>query len=136
MWVKDLRKINKREKTLKWSKIGNLVFAQKVGRRVNRIFRLQLAEGLTMATRLPNVDPLEEGEDPLRWIQRFEICAKLNDWKDNKKRDAFLALVGKRVFNLLADATLPDKVEEKSFESLSKLLTQELKGQKSVIASR
>ncbi|PAA60150.1 hypothetical protein BOX15_Mlig025062g1 [Macrostomum lignano] len=89
-----------------------------------------------MATRLPTIEPLEESEDPHRWLQRFEICATLNDWKDDKKRNAFLALLGKRIFNLLADAVLPDKLDTKDFDTLSKLLTKEVKGEKSVIASR
>lgn len=91
---------------------------------------------VTMATRMPTVEPLEEGEDPYRWIQRFEICASLNDWKEDKKRNAFLALIGKKTFNLLADAILPSKLEQKSYEDLSKLLTKEVKGEKPVIACR
>lgn len=81
-------------------------------------------------------EPLDPDEDPERWIQRFEVHASLNDWKDEKRRNGFLSLIGKKMFNVLADAALPEKVESKNYDDLKELMMKELKAEKSTIARR
>ena len=82
------------------------------------------------------IDTLTKNEDPVRWLQRFDAVAAWQGWTGDGLKNAFLALIGSDGYNLLADAVIPDKPVDKTFEELTALLTTQSRPKKLAIAAR
>ena len=82
------------------------------------------------------IEPLSKGQDPLRWLQRFDAYAGWHEFTNDKKKLALLALMGSEMYGLLADAVLPDIPANKTFDELTLLLKAQLQPRRLAIAER
>ena len=82
------------------------------------------------------IEPLSKGQDPLRWLQRFDAYAGWHEFTNDKKKLALLAVMGSEMYGLLADAVLPDIPANKTFDELTLLLKAQLQPRRLAIAER
>ena len=82
------------------------------------------------------LEPIKETTNISRWLQRFEALMSYEAIDDAKKKDGLLSYIGHEAFDKIADAIVPDKPADKSYEDLVKLLAKELQPSKLAIAAR
>ena len=82
------------------------------------------------------IEALTKAEDPARWLQRFKAVATWQGWTGDGRKNAFLAMIGADGYNVLADAVIPDKPVDKTFDELATILTAQSQPKKLAIAAR
>ncbi len=88
-----------------------------------------------MATRI-QIEPLRKESNVSRWLERFTAIMEWEDVDVDKQKHALLASLGPDAYDLIADATVPSKPSEKSFQELVDLIKQQLQPPKLPIAAR
>ena len=82
------------------------------------------------------LDPLQKTTNVSRWLQRFEAMMEWEGVEAGKKKHALLAFLGQDAFDLLADATVPARPADKTYDELVQLIKQQLQPAKLPIAAR
>jgi len=82
------------------------------------------------------IEPLQKGGNVTRWLQRIESLMVWQGVGDEKKKHALIASLGSEAYELVADACLPDKPSDKTYNDLVSIIKKQLMSTKLPIAAR
>lgn len=78
----------------------------------------------------------EDVEELENYLERFDLYVKANAVKDGDKVPLFLTVIGPKIYSVLKNLVLPNKVAEQTYDDLVKTLKAHYTPEKSIIAQR
>lgn len=78
----------------------------------------------------------EDIEELENYLERFDLYVKANSVKADDKVPLFLTVIGPKIYSVLKNLLLPDKVAEQTYNDLVKTLKAHFTPEKSIIAQR
>ncbi|XP_068218294.1 uncharacterized protein [Palaemon carinicauda] len=89
-----------------------------------------------MVQYLGNITEYQTEEDFDDYIERFDQFCLVNDIEDDRKKTLFLTVVGPKTYGLIKTLLAPNKPAEKTFQELTKLISEHLTPKPIIIAER
>ncbi|XP_068227904.1 uncharacterized protein [Palaemon carinicauda] len=90
----------------------------------------------TVILPLGNITEYLTEEDFDDYIERFDQFCLINDIEDDRKKILFLTVVGPKTYGLIKTLLAPNKPAEKTFQELTKLISEHLTPKPIIIAER